>query len=320
MCTTYDPRIYDILSRWSFDPAKDASSSSHPQDRLLTSGLTASPDDLSQHSRAIDSADNHTCRRYSSIVNRLPTFDNGFPNENARTIPPGSDLNELRTTNRVTFHDTPSQKWPSPPTNLEVFRVIGYRTIFGRGYDEKNEFWVNWKGYPASESTWMSESLVRQIAPLQVADFNHERRLSCHRGACSNFSNLVLGFPGIRPVFIGKSDPLAEEVCGVVLTGIILVNNSKNVVLIEAGRFITSSKARLVPVDNVGDGLLNVDLWVPAPAAVRTHGVQFDGTSSGVDGVSGNACNKCTLIDGLRRVRFDGFGNSTVIVVVIVTA
>jgi hypothetical protein len=132
-------------------------------------------DDLSQHSEA-------TYRRNSSVANESPIFDNDWPDENARTIPSGLNPNQHPTTNQVTSYDASSLKWPSPSTTLEVFRVLGYRTIFGRGYDEKNEFWVNWKGYPASEGTWMKESLVRQIAPLQVAEFNRERRLSCHRG------------------------------------------------------------------------------------------------------------------------------------------
>ncbi|CEI61801.1 unnamed protein product [Fusarium venenatum] len=177
MCTSYDPRIYDVLSCWSFDPAKDVPTSSSPQHQPLISGATALPGDLSQHSEGIETGNNHTYRRYSSVVNGLPIFDNNCPDENARTILSSSNPNKPPTTDQVTSYNASSLGWPSPPVTLEVFRVIGYRTIFGRGYDEKNEFWVNWKGYPASEGTWMKESLVRRIAPLQVAEFNRERRL-----------------------------------------------------------------------------------------------------------------------------------------------
>ncbi|EKJ69392.1 hypothetical protein FPSE_10458 [Fusarium pseudograminearum CS3096] len=181
MCSMYDPRVYDILSRWSFDPPKDACAPSYPQDQRPVRA-TASSDDRSQHSESTKSGNNHTYRRYPSAEDELPTFGIDWPEDNTRAVPSGLDVHKPPTTNQATSHDPSTQMWPSPSNNLEVLRVIGYRTIFGRGYDEKNEFWVSWKGYPASEGTWMRESLVQRIAPLQVAEFNHERRLSCHRG------------------------------------------------------------------------------------------------------------------------------------------
>ncbi|CAG1968081.1 unnamed protein product [Fusarium graminearum] len=201
MCTVYDPRVFDILSRWSFDPAKDdksnmgrylkpttdrqiltVSAPPYPQEQRPVSGVTASSDDRSQHSESTKSGNNHTYRRYQSAGNELPTFDVDCPEEKAGAIPSSLDLQKPPTTKQATSHHPSTQMWPSPSTNLEVLRVIGYRTIFGRGYDEKNEFWVSWKGYPRSEGTWMRDSLVRRIAPLQVAEFDQERRLSCHRG------------------------------------------------------------------------------------------------------------------------------------------
>ncbi|OBS24600.1 hypothetical protein FPOA_05140 [Fusarium poae] len=159
MCTSYDPRVYDILSRWSFDPAKDASISPSPQDQSLMTGATALSSDLPQYSEATKTGYNQAYRPCSSVVNKLPILDKDWPGKDVRTIPSGSTPKKSATTNQEASFDVSSLEWPSPPTNLEVFRVIGYRTIFGRGYDEKNEFWVNWKGYPASEGTWMKESL-----------------------------------------------------------------------------------------------------------------------------------------------------------------
>ncbi|KAK6711543.1 hypothetical protein SNK05_005967 [Fusarium graminearum] len=63
------------------------------------------------------------------------------PKEKAGAIPSSLDLQKPPTTKQATSHHPSTQMWPSPSTNLEVLRVIGYRTIFGRGYDEKNEFW-----------------------------------------------------------------------------------------------------------------------------------------------------------------------------------
>ncbi|EKJ69393.1 hypothetical protein FPSE_10459 [Fusarium pseudograminearum CS3096] len=79
-------------------------------------------------------------------------------------------------------------------------------------------------------------------------------------GPWSKLSNLRLGFPGERLGFIGESDPLAEELRGIVRARILLANNSKNVVQIKAGRFVTSPKALLVPVDNIWHGLLSIEL------------------------------------------------------------
>ncbi|UZP38633.1 hypothetical protein NXS19_006449 [Fusarium pseudograminearum] len=182
MCLMYDPRVYDILSRWSFDPPKDAPAPSYPKDQRPVPRAIASSDDRSQHSESAKSGNNHTYRRHPYAENGFPTLDMNWPKDNARAIPSGLDLQKPPIANQATSHGPSTQMWPSPSTNLEVLRVIGYRTIFGRGYDEKNEFWVSWKGYPASEGNWMRESLVQRIAPLQVAEFNHERRLSCHRG------------------------------------------------------------------------------------------------------------------------------------------
>ncbi|CZS81368.1 unnamed protein product [Fusarium graminearum] len=131
----------------------------YPQEQRPVSGVTASSDDRSQHSESTKSGNNHTYRRYQSAGNELPTFDVDCPEEKAGAIPSSLDLQKPPTTKQATSHHPSTQMWPSPSTNLEVLRVIGYRTIFGRGYDEKNEFWVSWKGYPRSEGTWMRDSL-----------------------------------------------------------------------------------------------------------------------------------------------------------------
>ncbi|PTD07958.1 hypothetical protein FCULG_00005737 [Fusarium culmorum] len=143
MCSVYDPRVYDILSCWSFDPVKDVSTPSYPQDQRPVSRVTASSDDRSQHSESTKSGNNHTYRRFPSAGNELPTFDIDWPEEKAGAIPSSLDLPKPPITRQATSHHPSTQMWPSPSTNLEVLRVIGYRTIFGRGYDEKNEFWSN---------------------------------------------------------------------------------------------------------------------------------------------------------------------------------
>ncbi|KAF5232955.1 hypothetical protein FAUST_8443 [Fusarium austroamericanum] len=257
MCSVYDPRVYDILSRWSFGPAKDVSAPSYPQDQRPVSRVTASSDDRSQHSELTKSGNNHTYRRYSSAGNELPTFDVDWPEEKAGAIPSSLDLQKPPTTKQATSHHSSTQMWPSPFTNPEVLRVIGYRTIFGRGYDEKNEFWpkeskdnANHLGGKSAAYTIEHPSLqclIPFIVPLSV-------------GAWSNLSNLHLGFPGEGPGFIGESDPLAEDLRGSVQVRMIFANNGKNVVRIKAGRFVTSPKALLVPVDNVWHGLLNIEL------------------------------------------------------------
>ncbi|KAL4731551.1 hypothetical protein ACLX1H_000522 [Fusarium chlamydosporum] len=200
MCSSYDPNIYDTLSRWQFDRVKDtldtqtptAYAPLHPQNQSLTPGnLTPGQptpvERSSKPSERPDTTDTHTERRYSSIVNGLPTFDDNWPWEADHARPcPAIDTESIQH-DQLPPRTSPSatasaSSIVSSPRNLRVLCVMGYRTIFGRGYDERSEFWVQWKGCSASEGTWMEESLVRDIAPLQVRDFNSQRRLSFHRG------------------------------------------------------------------------------------------------------------------------------------------
>ncbi|EWZ47000.1 uncharacterized protein FOBCDRAFT_268933 [Fusarium oxysporum Fo47] len=64
-----------------------------------------------------------------------------------------------------------------------VFCVLGYRVFYLPNGGEREEYWIHWTRYSASEASWVEADFVRRAAPEMVRTFNSERRLSCYRGS-----------------------------------------------------------------------------------------------------------------------------------------
>ncbi|KAF5625997.1 hypothetical protein F52700_8712 [Fusarium sp. NRRL 52700] len=79
-----------------------------------------------------------------------------------------------------------------------VFCVLGYRVLYLPNGGEREEYWIHWTGYRASEASWVESDFVRRAAPEMVRAFNSERRLSCYRDSTGE-------------IFITKNAPRCSE-------------------------------------------------------------------------------------------------------------
>ncbi|KAF5528885.1 hypothetical protein FPHYL_14309, partial [Fusarium phyllophilum] len=62
-----------------------------------------------------------------------------------------------------------------------VFCILGYRVFYLPNGGEREEHWIHWTGYRASEASWVESDFARRAAPEMVRVFNSEHRLSCYR-------------------------------------------------------------------------------------------------------------------------------------------
>ncbi|KAF5534754.1 hypothetical protein FMEXI_11163 [Fusarium mexicanum] len=79
-----------------------------------------------------------------------------------------------------------------------VLRILGYRVFYLPSGGEREEHWIHWTGYRASEASWVESDFVRRAAPEMVQAFNSERRLSCYRDSTGE-------------MFITKTAPRCSE-------------------------------------------------------------------------------------------------------------
>ncbi|KAF5608496.1 uncharacterized protein FSUBG_4714 [Fusarium subglutinans] len=79
-----------------------------------------------------------------------------------------------------------------------VFCILGYRVFYLPNGGEREEHWIHWTGYRASEASWVESDFVRRAAPEMVQAFNSERRLSCYRDSTGE-------------MFITKTAPRCSE-------------------------------------------------------------------------------------------------------------
>ncbi|KAG5781585.1 hypothetical protein H9Q73_004778 [Fusarium xylarioides] len=79
-----------------------------------------------------------------------------------------------------------------------VFFIIGYRVFYLPNGGEREEHWIHWTGYRASEASWVESDFARRAAPEMVRAFNSERRLSCYRDSTGE-------------MFITKTAPRCSE-------------------------------------------------------------------------------------------------------------
>ncbi|KLP14167.1 uncharacterized protein LW94_6494 [Fusarium fujikuroi] len=84
-----------------------------------------------------------------------------------------------------------------------VFCILGYRVLYLPDGGEREEHWIHWTGYRASEASWVESDFVRRVAPEMVRAFNSERRLSCYRDSTGE-------------MFITKTAPRCSEMANVV--------------------------------------------------------------------------------------------------------
>ncbi|KAI1048968.1 hypothetical protein LB506_005053 [Fusarium annulatum] len=84
-----------------------------------------------------------------------------------------------------------------------VFCILGYRVLYLPNGGEREEHWIHWTGYRASEASWVESDFVRRVAPEMVRAFNSERRLSCYRDSTGE-------------MFITKTAPRCYEMANVV--------------------------------------------------------------------------------------------------------
>ncbi|KAF5251575.1 hypothetical protein FANTH_3185 [Fusarium anthophilum] len=79
-----------------------------------------------------------------------------------------------------------------------VFCILGYRVFYLPNGGEREEHWIHWTGYRASEASWVESDFVRRAAPEMVQASNSERRLSCYRDSTGE-------------IFITKTAPRCSE-------------------------------------------------------------------------------------------------------------
>ncbi|PNP74763.1 hypothetical protein FNYG_11900 [Fusarium nygamai] len=79
-----------------------------------------------------------------------------------------------------------------------VFCILGYRVFYLPNGGEREEHWIHWTGYRASEASWVGSDYARRTAPEMVRAFNSERRLSCYRDSTGE-------------MFITKTAPRCSE-------------------------------------------------------------------------------------------------------------
>ncbi|KAF4496092.1 hypothetical protein FAGAP_7762 [Fusarium agapanthi] len=79
-----------------------------------------------------------------------------------------------------------------------VFCILGYRIFYLPNGGEREEHWIHWTGYRASEASWVESDFVRRAAPEMIRAFNSERRLSCYRDSTEE-------------MFITKTAPRCSE-------------------------------------------------------------------------------------------------------------
>lgn len=84
-----------------------------------------------------------------------------------------------------------------------VFCILGYRVLYLPNGGEREEHWIHWTGYRASEASWVESDFVRRVAPEMVRAFNSERRLSCYRDSTGE-------------MFITKTAPRCYEMANMV--------------------------------------------------------------------------------------------------------